>query len=157
MDPSTPPSVAFRSANPDDLPAIVRMLADDDLAKSRESTGGEVTEAYRMAFAAIERDNQNHLIVGEVDGKVIAVLQLTFIPNLTYNGGWRAQIEGVRVDRSLRGHGIGRQLIQYAVERAKGRKVAIVQLTTDKRRPEVVSIYESLGFRASHEGMKLWL
>lgn len=157
MESNPPHSVAFRSANSEDLPAIVQMLADDDLAKSRESTGGAVTEAYRMAFAAIERDNQNHLIVGEVDGKVIAVLQLTFIPNLTYNGGWRAQIEGVRVDRSLRGQGVGRQLIQYAVDRARGRKVAIVQLTTDKRRPEVISIYESLGFRASHEGMKLWL
>jgi ribosomal protein S18 acetylase RimI-like enzyme len=157
MAATSPPSAAFRSANPEDLDAIVHMLADDDLAQSRESTGGVVTEAYRMAFAAIERDNHNHLIVGEVDGRVIAVLQLTFIPNLTYNGGWRAQIEGVRVDRAHRGNGIGRQLIQYAVERARGRKVAIVQLTTDKRRPEVVRIYESLGFRASHEGMKLWL
>ncbi|MDA0378878.1 MAG: GNAT family N-acetyltransferase [Bacteroidetes bacterium] len=154
---SHPVSASFRTANPDDLSAIVRMLADDELAKSRESTGGEVTEAYRMAFAAIERDTHNHLIVGEVDGAVIAVLQLTFIPNLTYNGGWRAQIEGVRVDRTLRGKGIGRQLIQFAVDRAKGRKCAIVQLTTDKRRPEVVRIYESLGFQASHEGMKLWL
>lgn len=157
MDATLPDAVAFRSANPEDLEAIVRMLADDDLAQSRESTGGVVTEAYRMAFAAIDRDNQNHLIVGELDGRVVAVLQLTFIPNLTYNGGWRAQIEGVRVDRTLRGKGVGRRVIEYAVERAKGRKVAIIQLTTDKRRPEVVQFYESIGFRASHEGMKLWL
>lgn len=156
MDAAPASAVAFRSANPEDLEAIVRMLADDDLAQSRESTGGAVTEAYRMAFAAIERDNQNHLIVGELDERVVAVLQLTFIPNLTYNGGWRAQIEGVRVDRSLRGKGVGRRLIEYAVERARGRKVAIIQLTTDKRRPEVMQFYESLGFRASHEGMKLW-
>lgn len=157
MDAAPLPAVAFRSANPGDLEAIVRMLADDDLAQSRESTGGVVTEAYRMAFAAIDRDNQNHLIVGEHEGRVVAVLQLTFIPNLTYNGGWRAQIEGVRVDRSMRGKGVGHRLIEYAVDRAKGRKVAIIQLTTDKRRPEVVRFYESLGFRASHEGMKLWL
>jgi len=150
-------NVVFRSAYRDDLPAIVRMLADDELARSRETTSPDSADVYSAAFEAIDRDNNNHLIVGLVDDTVIAVLQLTFIPNLTYSGGWRAQIEGVRVERSLRGEGIGHKLIAYAIDRARGRRCAIVQLTTDKRRPDVVSFYESLGFRASHEGMKLWL
>ena len=149
--------VAFRSANRGDLPAIVRMLADDELAQSRETTGGKVTATYEKAFDAIDRDDHNHLIVGHLDGEVIAVLQLTFIPNLTYHGGWRAQIEGVRVDRSMRGQGIGRRLIEYAIERARGRRCAIVQLTTDLRRPDVIRFYENLGFISSHQGMKLWL
>jgi len=149
--------VAFRSAYKDDLPAIVHMLADDELAQSRESTSDKAADIYSAAFEAIDRDDHNHLIVGLVDNKVIAVLQLTFIPNLTYSGGWRAQIEGVRVDRALRGEGIGHRLIDFAIDRAKGRRCAIVQLTTDKRRPDVISFYESMGFEASHEGMKLWL
>ena len=149
--------VAFRSAYATDLPDIVRMLADDELAMSREEPGGAVSEAYENAFEAIDRDTHNHLIVGELDGHVVAVLQLTFIPNLTYAGGWRAQIEGVRVDRSVRGQGIGHDLISYAIDRARGRNCRIVQLTTDKRRPDVVTFYESLGFIASHVGMKLWL
>lgn len=150
-------NVVFRSAYREDLPDIVRMLADDELAKSRETTSGDSVHVYEAAFEAIDRDDNNHLIVGLVENQVAAALQLTFIPNLTYAGGWRAQIEGVRVDRSLRGGGIGHKLMEYAVDRAKGRRCAIVQLTTDKRRPEVVEFYESLGFRASHEGMKLWL
>lgn len=150
-------TVAFRSAYASDLPAIIRMLVDDELAKAREEPGGEVTEAYQNAFEAIDRDTHNHLIVGEKDGAVVAVLQLTFIPNLTYTGGWRAQIEGIRVERSLRGHGVGHELIQYAVDRARGRNCRIVQLTTDRRRPDVVKFYESLGFVASHVGMKMWL
>lgn len=149
--------VAFRSAYLDDLPDIVRMLADDELAKSRETTAPDAAAVYAAAFEAIDRDNNNHLIVGLLGDKVVAVLQLTFIPNLTYAGGWRVQIEGVRVDRSVRGQGIGHKLIAYAIDRARGRRCAIVQLTTDKRRPDVVTFYESLGFKASHEGMKLWL
>ena len=150
-------TVAFRSAYKEDLPAIVQLLADDELAISRESTSDEAADIYSAAFEAIDRDSHNHLIVGLVQESVIAVLQLTFIPNLTYSGGWRAQIEGVRVDRSLRGNGVGRLLIEYAIDRARGRRCAIVQLTTDKRRSNVIEFYESIGFKASHEGMKLWL
>ncbi|MDE2995486.1 MAG: GNAT family N-acetyltransferase, partial [Bacteroidota bacterium] len=73
------------------------------------------------------------------------------------HGGWRAQIEGVRVDRSMRGQGIGRRLIAYAIEWARGRRCEIVQLTTDLRRPDVIRFYENLGFKSSHQGMKLWL
>lgn len=152
-----PENVVFRSAYQGDLPAIVGMLADDELAKTRETTSPDSAAVYAAAFEAIDRDNNNHLIVGLVEDRVIAVLQLTFIPNLTYSGGWRAQIEGVRVDRTMRGKGIGHKLIAFAIERARGRRCAIVQLTTDKRRPDVVSFYEGLGFKASHEGMKLWL
>ena len=85
------------------------------------------------------------------------MLQLTFIPNISRRGSWRAQIEGVRVDSSLRSSGVGRSLIAWAIERARKRGCSLVQLTSDKSRGDAIRFYESLGFVASHEGMKLEL
>ena len=87
----------------------------------------------------------------------VGVMQLTFIPYLTYQGGWRALIEGVRVASEFRSKGIGREMIQWAIGRARERGCHVLQLTTDKERVDALRFYESLGFAASHEGMKLHL
>lgn len=150
--------VRFRRAARDDLPAIVRLLADDPLGAQRETYATPLPPAYHAAFDAIERDPNNELVVAtDATGRVIGVLQLTFIPYLTYRGGWRALIEGVRVACELRSAGIGRQLFEWAIVRARQRGCRLVQLTTDKARPDAIRFYESLGFVASHEGMKLHL
>lgn len=92
------------------------------------------------------------------DGAAIAgVLQVTFTPHLTYQGGWRATIEGVRTNASRRGQGIGRELVSHAIVRARGHGCHLVQLTTDKKRPQALRFYQALGFQASHEGLKLHL
>ena len=147
----------FRSATAQDIEAIVGMLANDPLGKAREQPGLEAETKYRDAFSAIDADENNQLLVSDDSGTVVAVLQLTFIPNMTYEGSWRAQIEGVRVALEQRGKGLGRALVNHAIQLAKARNCRIVQLTTDKQRPDAISFYEELGFEASHEGMKLRL
>ena len=47
--------------------------------------------------------------------------------------------------------------VRWAIDRARERGCRIVQLTTDKTRPDALRFYETLGFRATHEGMKLHL
>lgn len=150
-------SLTFRSAGRGDVVAVVRLLASDPLGARRERFEQPLPSSYYRAFDVIEEDPHNDLLVAQRGGEIIGVLQLTLIPNLTYQGGWRAQIEGVRVSAEARGEGIGRALIEKAIERARDAGCRLVQLTTDKRRPEAVRFYESLGFRASHEGMKMWL
>jgi ribosomal protein S18 acetylase RimI-like enzyme len=158
IDPMSASDVRIRNAVAEDLPAIVRMLADDALGTQRERLDDPLPEAYLRAFQAIEGDPNNELIVAEgVDGSAVAVLQLTFTPHITHQGGWRATIEGVRVDGRLRGSGLGRQLFTWAIDRARERGCHLVQLTTDRRRPAARRFYEALGFAASHEGMKLKL
>lgn len=147
--------VTFRTAGAADLPAIVRLLAQDPLGATRESAAMPLDGRYAAAFAAIERDPNNELVVAVVDRTVAGVLQLTWLPSLTYRGSWRAQIEGVRVAESVRGRGIGAALIGEAVERARARGCRLVQLTTDLQRPDALRFYERLGFRHSHAGMKL--
>ena len=94
-------------------------------------------------------------MVGELDGRVVGTLQLTFIPSLTYRGGERAQIEAVRIEAGSRGRGVGRAMVRWAIGQARLRGCRLVQLTTDRRRPDALRFYESLGFRASHTGLKL--
>lgn len=152
-----PHDVRLRDARGADLPFLVALLADDPLGATREDASLPLSERYETAFGAIASDPNQALVVADLDGAVVGMLQLTLIPSLTYRGSWRAQIEGVRVARHLRSSGLGRRLVTHAVERARERGCRMVQLTTDKQRPRAVAFYESLGFTASHEGMKLHL
>jgi GNAT superfamily N-acetyltransferase len=151
--------ITFRRAQRADVPAIVAMLADDDLGAGRELVIDPLPAAYWDAFDAIDADGEHQLlVVGEDDGgRVVATLQLTFIPSLTYAGGERAQIEAVRVDSSARGGGIGGQLVAWAIDRARERGCRLVQLTTNVARPDAHRFYEAIGFERSHVGMKLQL
>lgn len=140
-----------------DLPQIVRLLADDPLGATRETPGDRIPDAYFTAFSAIEKDANNHVIVAEVDGEIAGTLQLTFIPGLTYTGGERAQIEGVRIAAEQRGRGVGQDMINWAIDQARARGCRVVQLTTDRQRPDAVRFYQQIGFRPSHMGMKYHL
>jgi GNAT superfamily N-acetyltransferase len=152
--PQSPDPVRIRSATRDDVPAIVRMLADDLLGATGPRTAPSLPAEYWDAFAAIEADRHQLLIVAEVSVEVAGVLQLTLIPGLTRLGSWRALVEGVRVDRSRRGAGIGEAMLTWAIDEARRRGCRLIQLTTDKQRPDAHRFYERLGFVASHEGMK---
>ena len=145
----------FRKAVDTDLPAIVEMLADDDLGNQRENFQSPVPLEYREAFAKINADNNQELIVVEEATEIIGTLQLSFIQYLTYQGGIRAQIEGVRVKKGKRDIGLGKKMVEWAIARAKQRGAHLLQLTTDKQRPKAIMFYEDLGFKPSHEGMKL--
>jgi GNAT superfamily N-acetyltransferase len=143
----------FRNANEQDLPGILELILSDALAGSRVPADTD----YVRAFAEILQQPDNEMVVGIQDGSIIATLQITFIPGLGYGGGWRAQLESVRVREDLRGQGIGAKLVEWAIERARVRGCRIVQLTSDIRRVDARRFYERLGFETSHIGMKLVL
>lgn len=146
----------FRKAIRKDLEKIIEMIADDELGKTRENFQIPLPQDYITAFDKINADENQELIVVENDDlEIIGTLQLSFIQYLTYKGGIRSQIEAVRIRRDQRGKGLGKQMFQWAIERAKERKAHLLQLTTDKKRPDAIKFYEDLGFIASHSGMKM--
>ena len=149
--------LAFRTATENDLPALIAMLADDPLGAAREDASVPPNARYVGAIREIDADPGNELVVVEGDGGIIGMLQLTFIPYLTHTGSRRCLIEGVRIHREHRGRGLGGDFIRWAIERARERGCNLVQLTSDKQRPDALRFYESLGFVASHEGFKLRL
>ncbi len=147
----------FRRARADDLPAIVALLADDALGRTREDPRVPLDPTYLAAFAAIERDPNQMLAVVERAGAVVGCLQLTFIPGLSRRGLWRGQIESVRIAAGERGGGLGRAMFEWAIAACRERGCGLVQLTTDKTRGDAQRFYAALGFVASHEGLKLAL
>lgn len=148
----------IRDAVRADVPRIVALLADDDLGRQRESDATPLDGRYWAAFDAIEADPNHQLAVLEVeDGQVAGCLQLSFLPYLTFRGGWRAQIEAVRVASAVRGAGLGRVLFEWAIEEARCRDCHVVQLTTNVQRPDALAFYEALGFEVTHQGLKLYL
>ena len=148
--------MTIRKAKREDVVSIVGMLANDKLGKLREAFSDPLPEIYYSAFDNIEKDeNQELIVVEDDDMNVIGTLQLSFIQYLTYKGGIRAQIEAVRIHESQRGKGLGEKMFRWAIRRAEERGAHLIQLTTDKKRPDALKFYEKLGFKASHEGMKL--
>ncbi|GHJ13108.1 GNAT family N-acetyltransferase [Micromonospora sp. AKA38] len=147
--------VIFREAVRADLPDVLALLADDVLGRTRDRP--DVDAAYERAFADLAADSRNHLIVADDGGELVGCFQLTYIPGLGRHGAERALIESVRVRSDRRGRGLGRTMMRWAIDRARERGCALVQLTTDKRRADAHRFYRDLGFVASHEGMKLAL
>ena len=146
----------LRKAKLEDVPDIVALLAEDVLGQARE-TKPVAGDCYYQAFDAINADVHQELLVVEDHQQIIATLQLTFIPNMTLQGAWRCQVEGVRVKNTYRGQSVGRWLFEQVFERSKARGCHLVQLTTNKSRTEAAKFYESLGFEASHVGFKRYL
>jgi GNAT superfamily N-acetyltransferase len=150
-------NILFRRATANDLPAIVHLLADDELGSQRELDIHPLPDSYRQTFQKIKDDPNHELIVAELSGQVIGTFHLMFLPSLSYQGGLRAQVESVRVERAHQNRGIGSQMMEHAIDRAKERGAHIMQLTTHTSRQDAHRFYEKLGFKGSHLGMKLTL
>ena len=148
-------AVIFRCAELADLPDIVALLADDELGKSREDASEPLSPRYVDAFCAIDDDPNQIQAVAVLEGMIIGTLQISFIPGLSRMGAWRGQIEGVRVSASHRREGLGQQMFEWAINECRKRGCDLVQLTTDKARPDAHRFYERLGFVGSHYGYKL--
>ncbi|GAB4017920.1 GNAT family N-acetyltransferase [Spirosoma migulaei] len=149
--------LTFRLATENDLLTVIQLLADDALGALRENIELPLSENYTNAFSRISNDFNQELTVAEINGEIVGTFHLSFIQYLTHQGGLRAQIEAVRVHSAHRGTGIGTRLFSYAINRATEKGCHMIQLTTDKKRPRAIQFYETLGFVATHEGMKLRL
>jgi ribosomal protein S18 acetylase RimI-like enzyme len=150
-------AVLFRKARIEDLRAILELLNDGKVGNVLERIEEPLPRLYTDAFGALSADPNQLLLVGEIDARIVASLQLTFIPGIAHQGAWRAQVEAVRVARDMRGQRIGEAMMRHVIALAKERGCALVQLTTNKARDDAQRFYRRLGFTASHEGMKLRL
>lgn len=151
-------TVTLREAVAEDLVRIVELLVDDQLGTSRDGvTHAADLQPYLRAFEAVDSDPAHLLLVAADGEQVVGTMQLSFLPGLARRGALRAQIEAVRVRQDYRGRGLGAAMFKWAIGESRRRGCALVQLTTDKSRPDAYRFYERLGFVASHEGLKLAL
>lgn len=149
-------TVSHRKATISDLPQIIMLLVEDELGQTRESSSPDgVHQCYFNAFERINQDSNQYLMVVEKDNQVIATCHLTLVPSLTLRGTLRLQIEAVRVSKAQRSQGIGEWMITQAIAYGQEKGASLAQLTTNKARHRAKEFYERLGFKATHEGMKL--
>lgn len=147
----------IRRAERPDLPAIIALLADDVLGRSRELVSDPPADEYSAAFEAIDKDPNQFLAVMVDGSEVVGTLQLTFIPGIARRGALRGQIEAVRIASNRRGESLGERLIEWAIAECRARNCAFVQLTTDRSRTDAHRFYDRLGFEPTHIGYKLKL
>jgi GNAT superfamily N-acetyltransferase len=147
--------LVIREALREDLPGVVKLLAEDEVAGSRENWTVPLSRSYVEAFEAISADPNHGLFIAGKNGEIIGTFQLSFIPNITYQGGWRAQVEGVFVSAKYRDRGIGTAMMQWAIARAREKGCCLVQLTSFNERTDAHRFYRKLGFAFSHQGAKL--
>jgi GNAT superfamily N-acetyltransferase len=151
-------SPAIRPALVSDLRAVVALFAIPGDGNERDQNPGDpIDPRYSEAFATIASDPNNVLLVAEMCGRVVGAFQLTVVQYVARRGGRVAWIESVIVDPAMRRRGVGAAMIRWAIEEARRRGCFRVQLTSGKALREAHAFYESLGFVASHEGMKLTL
>jgi len=145
----------YREAEEYEVPILVRMFADDKLGSKREDISEPINKSYVSAFNQIKSDPNNELIVAIHENEIIGMMQLTYIPSLGLLGSKRCVIGGVRVHSRYRGRGLGTKIIKWGIKQSECKGCKIVQITSDKQRPEAIRFYEKLGFKATHEGLRL--
>ena len=92
----------IRRARKSDLPAIVALLYDDTLGRTREDASLPLDPRYEAAFDAMERDPNQLMAVMEDGSEIVGCLQITIIPGLARLGTRRGQIENVRIASARR-------------------------------------------------------
>lgn len=147
--------IHIRRAAIDDLPVILRLIAEDFLGQQREKITDPISDNYVRAFRDIEADPNNELFVAAADGVVVGTFQLTYTPSLSFHGGKRATVESVRVDERTRNQKIGERMMRWAMERAVEKGCVSMQLTSHNDRTDAHRFYEKLGFKKTHTGMKI--
>ena len=150
-------NLTHRKATINDLRAIVRLLLEDELGRTRERLEQEIDQRYINAFHRIDADPNQYVMVVELNSEIVGTCHLTLIPSLTFIGSTRLQIEAVRMSEKYRGRRVGEWMINAAIEHAKSHGALIIQLTTNKKRARAKKFYKNLGFEPTHEGMKLYL
>ncbi|MFE2961814.1 GNAT family N-acetyltransferase [Nocardia tengchongensis] len=135
-----------------DVPALVALLSDDEIGRTRE--GFDIAR-YEEAYDAVTRDPSHYLAVVRDEGdRIVGTMQLTIIPGLSRGGATRLQIEGVRVAAAERSRGIGTAMLEWAHDHGRHRGATLSQVTTDRVRERAHAFYARLGYDNSHVGLK---
>ncbi|BCH59923.1 acetyltransferase [Agrobacterium vitis] len=147
----------IRPAQENDIVAIVALFAADDLGGHGDTTDPDALPDYLAAFRRIAESSNEVLYVAERDGAVVGTFQTMVTTTLTGRGSSSMIVEAVQTRADCRGQGIGAQMIEFCLERARAEGLRLVQLSSNAVRLDAHRFYERLGFSKSHFGFKFKL
>ena len=115
-------------------------------------------EVWRSKIERFHSDPMYHILVGEVDGRVVSSVTLVVIENLTRNLRPYALVENVVTHSEHRGNGYAKMLMARAAEIAEQHGCYKIMLLTSGRHDGVLQFYESCGFnRSDKTGFVRWV
>ena len=149
-------TVRVRDVRLDDLTALAdlyRQLVADDSPEAQPV--GE--EAGTAILRAVIEDPNRSLLVAEIGESVVGTVDELVVANLTHRGQPWAIVENMVVDEAQRRHGVGSQLMNEVLNRARTAGCYKIQLLSRKVRTEAHAFYRSMGFEESAVGLRRYL
>lgn len=135
---------------------MVREIKEDELSALlelylclHEDTVPEMTMHLKMTWETIVKDNNHHIVVNEVDGKIVSSCVCVIIPNLTRGIRPYAFIENVVTHKDYRGYGYATECLNYAKDIAKQSNCYKMMLLTGSKKETTLKFYESAGYNSS--------
>ena len=133
-----------REAEKKDLDELLKLylfLHEDSIPENNEH--------LRNTWTRILQDPNHHLIVNEIDGKIVSSCVCVIIPNLTRNVRPYAFVENVVTHEAYRGKGYAGACLQYARQIAEKENCYKMMLLTGSKKPETLAFYEKAGYNSS--------
>ena len=134
----------IRKANESDLNEIIQIYAQPEM------DGNDVIslEQAKMIFKKMQRYPDYHLYVAITpENQIVGTFSLLIIDNLVHKGGISAIIEAVAVNPAYQGQGIGKLMMQFAMQECKAKHCGKLELSSNLKNKNAHQFYESLGFK----------
>lgn len=135
-------TVHIRLAERADLPQVLRLYQQPDLDDGQSLSLAEATHR----FEKMQRYPSYELFVAEWAGQIVGTFTLLIMDNLLHLGAPSAIVEAVAVDPQWQGRGIGRQMMQWVMERCRQTRCYKLVLSSNLKRDRAHTFYDSLGF-----------
>lgn len=114
-----------------------------------EESVPEMTEHLKITWDTIIKDNNHHIIVNEVDGRLVSSCVCVIIPNLTRGVRPYAFVENVVTHEDYRGYGYASACLEYARNIAKQSNCYKMMLLTGSKVEKTLKFYENAGYNSS--------
>jgi GNAT superfamily N-acetyltransferase len=141
--------LVIRAAEQADLPALqglYRHLNPDD-APCPDDMAAEILEKLRSFEGSA-------ILLGFLGSDLVASCTVIVIPNLTRGGTPYVLIENVVTDTGYRNRGLGKAILQAAMDRAWAAGCYKAMLMTGSKKPSTLAFYEAAGFEQSKTGFQ---
>lgn len=145
----------FRDALDGDVEDLIDVLLGGRLGQGADDP--HYIDDYVDALREIDDTDGSYLLVAEFGGRIVGMLQLFTFRHFQHRGGRCAEIESMHVIEDQGSTGVGGQLLDYAVSRAKDLGCYRIQLTSSIKRDDAHRFYEDHGFKETHKGFKQYL
>ena len=135
---------------------MVREVAENELSELlqlylflHEKSVPEMTEHLKRTWDSIIKDENHHIIVKEIDGKIVSSCVCVIIPNLTRNIRPYAFVENVVTHIDHRGKGYATECLNYAKDIAQKNNCYKMMLLTGSKEEKTLDFYRQAGYNST--------